>query len=234
MDRSLPLIFSVLVAICAVGMTIGQGHARPRCGRSGCPQSPAQPAPAKSPPTQPINVVPLPLPNFWGQNPNGGRVRMCDSRAHSEATRKFQDKIAVARQRILQGLSDGASDSLNRCKNVPAWLKKTCCTTVKNVAAKKCKENVEREALADTECTFRRVNCRPIVGPMCIKAKITEEIRAQCCLWLAPQGKADLLAYCDVAAQQVQDQSGACEVPAIPIDTPIVALPSPEASPEPV
>ena len=257
MHRSLPFVFSVLVAVSAVGMTIDEGHALGgRCGRKGCQPSsgkPAQPAPAKPPPTkptpshgtqpvknptQPINVVPLPLPNFWGQNPNGRPVLMCDSRAHSEAIIKFQAKIAAARQRILQGLSDGASKHLTQCNNVPALFRKTCCTTVKNVAARKCKENVEGEALADTECTFRPVNCRLFPRPIqCIKAKKTEEIRSQCCSWLAPQGKADLLAYCDVAAQQVQDQSGACsfaEVPTIPSETPIVALPSPEGSPEPV
>ena len=257
MCRSLSVAFSALVAVCALGVTIEHGHAlRGRCGRKGCPpssQAPSQPAPSKPAPTkptpshgnkpvknpqQPINVGPLPLPNFWGQGPSGRPVLMCDARAHSEAVIKFRKKIAAARARIKKGIIEGTLQPLSQCSSIPGFLKKTCCSAVKSVAVKKCKENVEQESLMDTECTFRPVNCRLFPRPVqCIKAKKTEEIRSQCCSWLAPQGKADLLAYCDIAAQEVQEQSGSCrlaEAPTPPTDTPIVALPSPSPSPEPV
>ena len=256
MSRSLSVAFSALVAACTLSMTIEAGHAlRGRCGRKGCPpssQAPSQPAPSKpgstkpaptkpvptkpvKNPSQPVNVGPLPLPNFWGQNPNGRPVLMCDARAHAEAIIKFQAKIAAARARIKKGILQGTSQPLSQCSSIPGFLKKTCCSAVKSVAVKKCRENVEQESLLDTECTFRPVNCRLFPRPIqCIKAKKTEEIRSQCCSWLAPQGKADLLAYCDIAAQEVQDQSGSCtlaEAPTPPTDTPIVSLPSPSPSP---
>lgn len=252
MCRSLSVTFSALLAVCALGMTLEHGNALgKRCGRKGCPptaQTPAKPAPSKPSPGQnekpakkpqpPASVGVLPLPNFWGQDPYGRPVLMCDARAHPQAIIKFQAKIAAARARIKQGLIQGTSQPLSQCSSIPGFLKKTCCTAVKNVAVKKCKENVERESLADQECIFRPVNCRLFPRPIqCIKAKKTEEIRAQCCSWLAPQGKADLLAYCDIAAQEVQDQSGSCtivEAPTPPTDTPIVSLPSPSPSPEPI
>ncbi len=225
MRRSLPFIFSVLVAICAVGMTIDQGQAGPiRCRRGGCSESPVPPAPAEPPPTQSINIVPLQLPIPY----LGG----CDPRAHSEATIKFQAKIARGRESILQGIIDGTSNYLNllnACNNLifrPAQLScitKLCNdfeTLVENEAAKKCKEDVKIKALEDTECNPRPVICsRPILRlPQCLKAKITENIRVECCSSLAPQGKADLLAYCDYAAKQVRDQI--CPVtPAV--DTPV-------------
>jgi hypothetical protein len=218
MRRSLPLIFSVLVAICAVGMTIDQGQALPivRCRRTGCSESPAPPKPADPPPTQSINIAPLPLPI-----PDLGG---CHPRAHSQATIKFQAKIAGGRESILQGISDGISNYLNllnACNNLifrPAQLScitKLCNdfeTLVENEAAKKCKEDVERKAREDTECQHRQV------GRLHVIARITENIRVQCCSSLAPQGKADLLAYCDYAAKQVRDKL--CPVtPAV--DTPV-------------
>ena len=205
MRRSLPFIFSVLVTICAVGMTIDQGQADPVLSKS-------------------INIAPLqpPIPNLGG----------CHPRAHSEATRKFQAKIAKGRESILQGIIDGTSkflNLLNECNNnifIPAQLScitKLCNdfeTLVENEAAKKCKEEVEKKASEDTECKHRQVHCpRPILRfPRCLKAKITEEIRAECCSSLAPQGKEDLLAYCEYAAKQVRDKL--CPVtPAV--DTPV-------------
>ena len=225
MRRSLPLIFSVLVTICAVGMTIDQGQAFPRplirCGRTGCSESPAPPKPADPPPTQSINIAPLPLPI-----PDLGG---CDPRAHSEATRKFQAKIAKGRESILQGIIAGTSNVLNVCNIITSIAEQYSCITqlcnafenrVENEAAKKCKEDVERKALEDTECNPRSVICsRPIPRPIqCVVAKKTEKIRVQCCSSLAPQGKADLLAYCDYAAKQVRDKL--CPVtPAV--DTPV-------------
>ncbi len=181
MRRSLPFIFSVLVAICAVGMTIDQGHARP-----------------------------MPIPNLGG----------CDPRAYSQATRKFQTKITEGRKSILEGIIAGTSrvqNLLNACNNLifkPARLPciTTLCNFVENEAAKKCKEDVKSKALEDTECNHRHFS------PLRVKARITENIRVQCCSSLAPQGKADLLAYCDYAAKQVRDQI--CPVtPAV--DTPV-------------
>ena len=186
-------------------MAIDQGHAGPGLSQS-------------------INIEPRPLPN-----PDLGG---CHPRAHSEATRKFQAKIAGGRESILQGISDGTSDVLNllnACNNLilrPAQL--SCITKLCNAvesfveieAAKKCKEDVENQALKDTECNPRSVICsRPIPRPIqCVVAKKTEKIRVQCCSSLAPQGKADLLAYCDYAAKQVRDQI--CPVtPAV--DTPM-------------
>ena len=102
------------------------------------------------------------------------------------------------------------------------------CNVVENEAAKKCKEDVEKKASEDTECKHRQVHCpRPILRlPQCLKAKITENIRVECCSSLAPQGKADLLAYCDYAAKQVRDKL--CPV------TPAVDTPMPsQASDEP-
>lgn len=202
MRRSLPLIFSVLVAICAVGMTIDQGQADPVLSKS-------------------INIVPmlLPIPDLGG----------CHPRAHSEATRKFQAKIAGGRESILQGIIDGTSkflNLLNTCNNdifKPAQLScitKLCNdfeTLVENEAAKKCKEDVKRKALEDTECKHRHFS------PLHVKARITENIRVQCCSSLAPQGKADLLAYCDYAAKQVRDKL--CPV------TPAVDTPGPSQTP---
>ena len=228
MRRSLPFIFSVLVAICAVGMTIDQGQADPRplirCGRTGCSESPAPPKPADPPPTQSINIAPLLLPNPY----LGG----CDPRAHDEATRKFQAKIAKGRESILQGISDGilkVSIACNILPLIPAQLsciKDKVCNVVENEAAKKCKEDVEKKASEDTECKHRQVHCpRPILRlPQCLKAKITEKIRVECCSSLAPQGKADLLAYCDYAAKQVRDKL--CPV------TPAVDTPIPSQTPD--
>jgi len=212
-------------------MTIDQGHARPiRCRRGGCSESPVPPAPAEPPPTQSINIAPLQLPIPY----LGG----CDPRAHSEATIKFQAKIARGRESILQGIIDGTSNYLNllnACNNLifrPAQL--SCITKLCNAvesfveieAAKKCKEDVENQALKDTECNPRSVICsRPILRPIqCFVAKKTEEIRVQCCSSLAPQGKADLLAYCDYAAKQVRDKL--CPV------TPAVDTPVPFQTPE--
>lgn len=224
MRRSLPFIFSVLVAICAVGMTIDQGQAGPiRCGRGRCSESPVPPAPAKPPPTQSINIAPLPLPIPY----LGG----CDPRAHSEATRKFQTKITGGRESILQGINAGTSNVLNVCNFITSIPVRYSCITklcnvvenfVENEAAKKCKEDVERKALEDTECKRRHVS------PLRVKDRITENIRVECCSSLAPQGKADLLAYCDYAAKQVRDQI--CPVtPAV--DTPVSSQASDE-SPE--
>lgn len=228
MRRSLPLIFSVLVAICAVGMTIDQGQARPilRCRRTGCSESPAPPKPADPPPTQSINIVPLPLPIPY----LGG----CHPRAHSEATIKFQAKIAGGRESILQGIIAGTSNVLNVCNIITSIAEQYSCITqlcnafenrVENEAAKKCKEDVERKALEDTECNSRQVNCRLFPRPIqCVVARKTEEFRVKCCSSLAPQGKADLLAYCDYAAKQVRDKL--CPV------TPAVDTPMPSQTPD--
>ena len=220
MRRSLPFIFSVLVTICAVGMTIDQGQALPivRCRRTGCSESPAPPKPADPPPTQSINIAPLPLPI-----PDLGG---CHPRAHSQATIKFQAKIAGGRESILQGISDGISKVRIACNFLPlipdrlSCIKDIVCNVVENEAAKKCKEDVEIKALEDTECNPRSVICsRPIPRPIqCVVARKTEEIRVQCCSSLAPQGKEDLLASCEYAAKQVRDKL--CPVtPAV--DTPV-------------
>jgi hypothetical protein len=253
MRRSFTIALCVLVAVGALGMTTERGYALfGKCGKNGCPPSSgaaARPAPTKTSPTKgtkpvhnnprlTVNVGALPVPNFWWQRPNGQRVLMCDDRAHDRATAKFQYKIAAARARIKIGLIEGTKKALTTCSSAPGFLKKSCCAAVKNIAVEKCKEGVLREALADQECTFKPVRCRLFPRPVaCIAAKKSEEIRAQCCTWLAPQGREDLLAYCDIAAQEVQDQSGACtfvEATSPSAETPIVGLPAAPPASEPI
>ena len=207
-------------------MTIDQGQALPilRCRRTGCSESPVPPKPAEPPPTQSINIAPLLLPNPY----LGG----CDPRAHDEATIKFQAKIKRGRESILQGIIDGISKVRIACNFLPlipdrlSCIKDIVCNVVENEAAKKCKEEVENQALKDTECNPRSVICsRPILRlPQCLKAKITENIRVECCSSLAPQGKEDLLAYCEYAAKQVRDKL--CPV------TPAVDTPMPSQTPD--
>jgi hypothetical protein len=154
---------------------------------------------------------------------------MCDARAHGQAIVKFQEKIGASRQRIKEGLIEGTRKYLSTCSSAPAFLRKGCCAAIKNVAVEQCKQKVRQEALMDNECAFDRRNC----GIICKK----EKIRSQCCTWLAPQVQADLVAYCDTAAQEVQDQSGACtlvEATPTPTDSPIVGLPSTPAMTEPM
>lgn len=226
MSRSLRAISIASIVACFFVVHAWEGHARPRCNRRNCQQpigvQPVQPAQPASPPPNtapPAQVGGIPLPGLGG----------CDPRGHGDAISLYLSKIRAAMEEIRVGLKP-ANNLFGSCKIFPTSVRNSCCNTFKTEAAKRCKEGVLVKAAQDLECSLKAVDCRVMRPVQCAIKKITERKRAECCRSLAPQGRAQLLAYCDTAVEQIAAGCGVAEAPTPTLEVPISIPRQPEGS----
>mgnify|MGYP006273958977 CR=1 FL=1 len=198
MKRSFGFIFGALVAACIIRAHVDESYARPRCNRRNC-QGATQPALAHPTPkpAPPANVGGISLPNLQG----------CDARGHGQAISSYLYKIGNAMELIRVGVKP-ANSLFGSCKIFPSGLRNSCCTKFKSEAVKQCKAGVLAQAAQDHECALRATDCRLIRPVQCAIQKITERKRAECCNWLKPHGKRQLLEFCDAMVDQM---SNGCE-----------------------
>lgn len=222
MSGSLRAISLASIVACLFVVHAWEGHARPRCNRRNCQQpvgvQPAQPAPPPPNTAPPATVGGIPLPMLGG----------CDPRGHGLAIASYLDKIRAAMEEIRAGLKP-ANNLFGSCKIFPTSVRNSCCNTFKTEAAKRCKEGVLAKAAQDPECSLKPVNCRMIRPLQCTIKKVTERKRAECCRSLAPQGRAELLAYCDTAVEQIAAGCEVAQAPTPSVEFPISIPQQPEA-----